>query len=70
MTRLARLATPAWIAGLSLAATGVAAARGVTPALAPAWQPVVRLAGELLALIGLLVIAFGISRRVHRSSAP
>ena len=70
MKRFAHLVTPAWLIGLVLAGAGIVLARFVAPALAGAWQPGVKVAGELIAFGGLLVIAAGVSRRVHRGSAP
>jgi uncharacterized membrane protein YdcZ (DUF606 family) len=70
MRRLGNLATPWWMGGVALAAAGVIAARVAAPALGGAAQSTVAIAGQLLALGGLAVIAVGVSRRVHRDSSP
>lgn len=57
-----------WIAGLALAAAGVAATRVLAPHLAEPMRAVVAAGGQLLALFGLVVIAFGVHRRVHRGA--
>lgn len=58
-----------WLAGLVLAAAGVAIARLIAPAFADRARAALALAGELVALAGLLVIALGIRRRIRRASA-
>jgi hypothetical protein len=63
MKRLAKFATPWWLGGVALAALGVIVVRVASPAIASAVQPAAKLAGELLALAGLLVIARGLNRR-------
>jgi len=69
MKRLAKFATPWWLGGVALAAAGVIVARLAAPAFGGAARPAVELAGELLALGGLAVIAVGVSRRVQQGSA-
>ena len=69
MKRLAKFATSWWLSGVALAAAGVIVARLAAPAFGGAARPVVEIAGELLALGGLAVIAIGVSRRVHQGSA-
>jgi len=54
VSRLAPFASPYWIGGIVLGAVGVVVARVVGPA------------GELIAVAGVLLIAFGVSRRVNR----
>ena len=66
MKCLGNLATPWWLGGVALAAVGVILVRIAAPSLGGASRPVVEVAGQLLALGGLVVIAFGVSRRVHR----
>lgn len=66
MSRAARFVTPWWLGGIALAAGGVLITRVAAPALEAPARPLVQVAGELLALGGLLVIAWGISRRVRR----
>ncbi len=56
-----------WGAGLALAAAGVLVARVVAPAAEH--TALVRLAGDGLALLGLVVIALGIGRR-YRGRPP
>ena len=63
MKPFARFTTPVWLGGLAIAGAGVLLARLVAPALAGPWQPVVKVAGELVAFGGLLVIAGGLSWR-------
>lgn len=65
MPRLAQFGNRWWLGGVALAAGGVFLARLAAPALAPAAQPWVRLAGELAGLGGLGLIAWGVSRRAH-----
>jgi hypothetical protein len=69
MSRWQRFVTPWWLGGAALAAFGVIVVRMAAPHFASAVQPLVKVAGELLALGGLLVIAWGVSRRV-RSVPP
>lgn len=66
MSRLARFATPWWLGGTALAAVGILVTRIAAPALDAPARPLVQVAGELLALGGLLVIAYGVSRRMRR----
>lgn len=70
MRRLRHFATPWWLAGIILAAVGVLLARFAAPGLGERARALTALAGELLALGGLVVIAIGVSRRVHRDTAP
>jgi len=58
-----------WLAGLALAAVGVAAARLLAPALSDTPRSVVTLLGQVIALSGLLVIALGVRRRVRDAAA-
>lgn len=66
MKRWAKLATPWWLGGIGLAAVGVVLTRLAAPTFALAERPLVQVAGELLALGGLGVIAWGVSRRVRQ----
>jgi len=66
VSRLAPFASPYWIGGIVLGAVGVVVARVVGPAASGAGQPLLKLAGELIAVAGVLLIAFGVSRRVNR----
>lgn len=66
MNRWAKLATPWWLVGIGLAAVGVVLTRLAAPAFALPERPLVQVAGELLALGGLAVIAWGVSRRVRQ----
>ncbi len=70
MKRFGNLATPWWLGGVALAAVGVILVRIAAPSFAGVARPVLEIAGQLLALGGLGVIAVGVSRRVHRGSAP
>ena len=63
MNRIAKLATPPWLGGLSFAVIGVILVRGVAPTLAGSARSTVEFTGEILALGGLAIIAWGISRR-------
>ena len=65
MSRIARFVTPWWLGGVALAAGGIMIVRVAAPTLDPPTRPLAQIAGELLALAGLLVIAWGISRRVR-----
>jgi hypothetical protein len=58
------------LGGVALAALGVVLARVVAPGLAGTARPLAEIAGQLLALAGLIVIACGVSRRVHHGPAP
>jgi hypothetical protein len=58
------------LGGVALAALGVVLARVVGPGLGGAVRPMAEIAGQLMALAGLVVIAFGVSRRVHHGPAP
>ena len=57
-----------WLAGLALAVAGVVLTRLVAPDFSARPRAALALAGELLALAGLLVIALGIRRRLLRST--
>lgn len=67
MKRLARLTTGSWLGGSALAAVGVVVTRIAAPRLDLPVRPLVQVAGELLAIGGLVVIAWGVSRRVRQS---
>lgn len=69
MSRLAQFSNRWWLGGSALAAVGVILVRQAAPALASSARSWTQLGGELIALSGLLVIAWGISRRV-RSVPP
>ncbi|AHF89290.1 hypothetical protein OPIT5_02465 [Opitutaceae bacterium TAV5] len=61
-----------WIAGVTAALAGALLVRLVTPALAPDHAraaAVLSTAGHLLALAGLGIICFGVSRRLRRDGA-
>ena len=58
-----------WLAGLALAAVGVALARLAAPAVSPPPCAVVVLAGPLVALSGLVVISRGVRLRIEAASA-
>lgn len=66
MRRLEKFATPWWLGGVALAAVGVILVRIAAPSLSGATRPVMEITGQLMALGGLVVIAFGVSRRMHR----
>jgi drug/metabolite transporter (DMT)-like permease len=70
MKRFGNLATPWWLGGVALAAVGVILVRIAAPFWGGAARPIAEIAGHLLALGGLTLIAVGVSRRVHRSSSP
>jgi len=57
-----------WIAGLALAAAGVFGTRVLAPRFTGHERAAFAVAGQLLALAGIIVIAFGVYRRVHRSA--
>jgi hypothetical protein len=55
-----------WIAGTFVALAGVALARGVAPSLGSPARLYCTVGGQLLALSGLVLLAYGVSRRVRR----
>jgi hypothetical protein len=57
-----------WINGSFIAFLGVVLVRVVAPALDGRLRLASMLAGQLIALAGLLVIALGVRRRVRRST--
>lgn len=65
MRGLAKFSSPTWLVGVGLAIAGVSVARWVSPALAMPARSATEFAGEILALGGLGVIAWGISRRAR-----
>ncbi|MBI5380946.1 MAG: hypothetical protein HZA31_03500 [Opitutae bacterium] len=65
MSRFARLANRYWIGGTLAAFGGVALARLVAPSLEGKIRVYVTLAGQLLALAGLLVICIGVRQRLR-----
>ena len=69
MKRFTQLATPWWIGGVILAMTGVLLARLGGSATTGGGRALATVAGQLLALGGLIVIALGVSRRVHRDTS-
>ena len=56
-----------WIFGTAMAFAGVAVSRLLAPGFAGRAHAVVALAGQLIALGGLVVILFGIRRRLRRA---
>ncbi len=54
-----------WIAGTSLAAMGVVSARWIAPMTADHFRIYLTLGGQLLAIGGLFLICFGVSRRLR-----
>ena len=58
-----------WLAGLALAALGVGLARLLAPAFSAQPRSIVALAGQLVALAGLVVIARGVRLRIEAASA-
>lgn len=59
-----------WIAGILLAIAGVLLARVVAPGLEGKTRSAVALAGQLIAVGGLVTISFGIRKRLASSPAP
>ena len=59
-----------WVVGTLAAFVGVALARVVAPHLSPSARIACTVGGQLLALAGLALIAFGVSRRVRRGEKP
>lgn len=57
-----------WIAGTLIALAGVALARLVAPSLGSPTRLYCTVGGQLLALAGLVLLAYGVSRRVRRDS--
>lgn len=55
-----------WVAGVALAAAGLAVVRLIGPTLTGHTRVAAVLGGELVALTGLLVICFGVSQRIRR----
>ncbi len=58
-----------WVLGSAVAFAGVGLVRLAAPAVAPAGRIPVALAGFTLALLGLFIIARGVSRRIARQAA-
>jgi len=52
-----------WITGVAAALIGILLARAVAPQFSGRSKTLVNVAGQLMAMGGLIVIAFGISRR-------
>lgn len=66
MTTALRASARHWLAGLALAFAGVSVNRLLAPAFAPGHaRAAFALVGELAALTGLVVIMFGIRRRIR-----
>lgn len=63
-----------WLSGILAAALGVILARAVAPALEPKTGAIVATTGQVIALAGLVVICFGVRRRVwqqhHQQDEP
>ncbi len=57
-----------WIAGFSTSLAGVTLARVVAPSFASPFSPVLTVAGQLLALGGLLIICLGVRRRIQQAA--
>lgn len=57
-----------WIVGVLVAATGIVLARIVAPHLATAPRAWVAAAGQLIALLGIVITAYGVKRRVMRGA--
>jgi hypothetical protein len=53
-----------WISGIVIALTGVILARLIAPHLSEKTAIFVKVAGQLIAIVGLVVIPIGVSRRV------
>jgi hypothetical protein len=70
MKPFSQFANRYWGGGLLLAATGVIIARIVSPTLEHGPRELSAAAGELLAVIGLFVIAVGVSRRLRGGESP
>jgi carbon starvation protein CstA len=58
-----------WIAGTTCAVLGVLLARVIAPHLEKGPRLWFTIGGQLLAIVGLVVICVGVSRRVKRDSA-
>ncbi|PTX99057.1 hypothetical protein [Opitutus sp. ER46] len=58
-----------WVTGTLTATVGVLLARVVAPHAAAGLRVPAALGGEILAIGGLLVICFGVSRRVNRKES-
>lgn len=54
-----------WLAGIALAAVGVALARGCAPVAGRFGPSAVAVTGRALAGAGLFILALGVSRRAH-----
>ncbi len=59
-----------WIAGIVLAVVGVLLARVVAPGLEGKARSGMALAGQLIAVAGLVTISFGIRKRIWSSTPP
>lgn len=65
-----RTARRYWIAGIASAFIGVVLARVAAPHFAEKTSAIVKVAGQFLAIIGLFVIALGVSRRASGQNTP
>lgn len=55
-----------WVGGVAIASLGVVLARVISPTFSGSAQVVVILIGQSVAVLGLVLICWGVSRRVWR----
>lgn len=64
------LRTKYWIIGTSLCVAGVLVSRALALVFAEPSAYILRISGQLLAISGLFVIAYGVSRRINDNTPP
>jgi len=65
-----RTARRYWIAGIATSLIGIVLARVVAPHFADKAGVIVKFLGQLLAIIGLFIIAIGVNRRSSGQNTP
>lgn len=59
-----------WISGIIAAIVGILLARFVAPQFEPKTAIIAKVAGQLIAMAGLLIICIGIKRRTSGDNPP
>lgn len=68
MKRFGFLAQRTWTAGIVLAVAGAVTARFIAPRIEASHRAYVLLPAQVIALLGLFLIAWGVSRRLRQST--
>lgn len=55
-----------WVGGVAIAAVGIVLARVISPAFSGSARITILLVGQSVAVVGLALICWGVSRRVWR----